>query len=140
MRGPDYRGFSPGGEKILFRLPPLGWRPSGGGALPRLVVAEAPIDAMSIAAVEQLRANTLYVSTAGGMGPATLHALELRLGDLAAMPDAVLVAASDADKAGYGYAARLAAMAQAAGVRFERLPPPDGCKDWNDFVTQGRAP
>jgi len=31
-------------------------------------------------------------------------------------------------------------MAQATGVRFERLPPPDGFKDWNDFITQGRTP
>lgn len=140
MRGPDYKGFSPGGNKTLFRLPPLGWRPSADAPLPRLVVAEAPIDAMSVAAIEQLRADTLYVATAGGMGPATLKVLELQLGDLAAMPDAVLVAVTDADKAGEGYAARLAALARAAGVRFERLPPPDGCKDWNDFITQGRAP
>jgi len=140
MRGPDYRGFSPGGDKTLFRLPPLDWHPSGGAALPRLVVAEAPVDAMSVAPVEELRAGTLYVATAGGMGPATLQALGLQLGDLAAIPDAVLVAATDADKAGDGYAARLAAMAQGAGVRFERLLPPGGVKDWNDFVTQGRAP
>ena len=140
MRGPDYRGFSPGGDKTLFRLPPLGWHLSADALLPRLVVAEAPIDAMSVAAVEQLRADTLYVATAGGMGPATLQALELQLGDLAAVADAVLVAATDADKAGAGYAARLGAMAQAAGVRFERLPPPGGVKDWNDFVTQGRTP
>ncbi len=139
MRGPDYRGFSAGGAKTLFRLPPPGWRPSSDASLPRLVVAEAPVDAMSLAAIERLRADTLYVATAGGMGPATIQALELRLGDLAAIPNAVLVAASDADRAGAGYAARLAAMARAVGVRFERLPPPDGYKDWNDAIKPAEA-
>ena len=139
MRGSDCRSFSPGGDKTLFQLPSLVWYPAGGARLPRLVVAEAPIDAMSVAAVEHLRADTLYVATAGGMGPATIQALELQLGELAAIPDAVLVAASDADKAGARYAARLAAMAQTAGVRFERLPPPDGFKDWNDAIKQAET-
>ena len=139
MRGPDYRGFSTGGNKTLFRLHAPGWHPSGGVPLPRLVVAEAPIDAMSVAKVEGLRADTLYAATAGGIGPATIQALELQLGDLVAIPHAVLVAASDADRAGVGYAARLAAMARTAGVQFERLPPPNGCKDWNDAIRQAEA-
>lgn len=57
-RGPQWRGFSTGGTKILFRL--------GGSAASRLCVTEAAIDAMSLAAFEGLRDGTLYLSTGGG--------------------------------------------------------------------------
>ena len=136
MRGPDYRGFSAGGDKTLFRLQGnVGLhRPEA----TRLVLVEAPIDAMSLAAIEQLPSGTLYAGTAGGMGPETIVALELQLRTLATVPDAVVVAAFDADKLGGCYAARVAEMAAAAGVRCERLLPPDGLNDWNDVLKQGR--
>ena len=61
MRGPDWRGFSAGHGKTLFRLP-------GGTAAPtRLAVCEAVIDTLSLAAIEGLRADTLYDATTGGM-------------------------------------------------------------------------
>jgi Toprim-like len=52
-----------------------------------------------------------------------------------------VVAATDADAAGERYASRLEALAVAAGIPFERHPPPDGHKDWNMFpqVKAGRA-
>ena len=95
IRGPDYRGFSAGGDKTLFRLPgaPIGSRQP----VTRLAVTEAPIDAMSLAAIERLRIDTLYVSTAGGMGPHTLEALEQSLQAVAGQPGALAVAAFDAD-------------------------------------------
>lgn len=133
MRGPDWRGFSEDTDKTLFRLP------GGTGVLTRLVVCEAPIDALSLAALEALRADTLYVSTTGGMGPHTLACLELLLGDLARHPEGVLVAATDADKPGERYAVQLAAMAQAAGVRSERLLPTEGKNDWNDALLARRV-
>lgn len=137
MRGPDYRGFSTGGDKTLFRLP--GRVPTSSVPMGRLVVAEAPIDAMSVAAIERLCADTLYVAVTGGMGPETLKALDLQLRDLALLSGSVLVVATDADHAGDGYAARLEAMADAAGVRFERLRPPVEGRDWNDMLNQRRA-
>jgi DNA primase len=71
------------------------------------------------------------------MGPQTLNALKGHLRALAA-EGGVLVVASDHDRAGERYHAQLAAMAQAAGVRGERLlPPPD--QDWNDVLRQGRG-
>ena len=135
MRGPSFRGFSPGGDKSLFRL-------SGSSSTSlvvalRLVVAEAPIDALSLAAIEQLRADSLYVATAGGMGPETIRALERLLETLASTSGAVVVAATDADRAGDGYADRLQAMAESAGVRFERLRP--SAKDWNDELKERGA-
>jgi len=130
MRGPDWRGFSKASDKSLFRLP------GGTGLLTRLAVCEAPIDALSLAALEGLRADTLYISTTGGMGPLTLACLDALLQDLAAHPEGVLAAATDADVAGERYAAHLMAMAEAAGVRSERLVPPGGQNDWNDAVQQ----
>ncbi len=131
-RGSDWRGFSEGSDKSLFRLP------GGTGALTRLAVCEAPIDALSLAALDGLRADTLYVATTGGMGPLTLACLGALLQGLAAQPAGVLVAATDADKPGERYAERLAAMAEAAGVRSERLVPTNGQNDWNDVLVQGR--
>lgn len=133
MRGPDWRGFSEDTDKTLFRMP------GGTGVLTRLVVCEAPIDALSVAALEALRPDTLYVSTTGGMGPHTLACLELLLQDLARHPEGVLVTATDADKPGERYAAQLAAMAKVAGVRSERVLPHGGRKDWNDALLAKRA-
>ena len=133
MRGPDWRGFSKQSDKSLFRLP------GGTGVLTRLAVCEAPIDALSLAALEALRADTLYLATTGGMGPQTLACLNALLRDLAGQPEAVLVAATDADAAGERYAQRLAERAEAAGVRWERLVPPGGQNDWNNVIVDRRS-
>ena len=132
MRGPDYRGFSAGGAKTLFRLP--GGPASSAAPTTRLVVCEAPIDTMSLAGIEQLRADTLYAATAGGMGPGTIEALRALLRELATRPYAVLVAATDADAAGDRYAVKLAELALEAGVCSGRIEPFGGCKDWNEVV------
>jgi len=136
MRGPDYRGFSADGGKTLFRLP--GRMPSSTVPVTRLAVCEAPIDAMSLAGIEGLRADTLYVATAGGMGPETIAALQALLQDLAAQPDAVLVQATDADAPGERHAAKLAALAAEAGVRSGRILPFGGRNDWNDVAKARR--
>ena len=62
IRGPDYRGALKDGAKILFRLSLATGTPA------RFVLAEAPIDALSLAAIEGIRADTLYAATGGGMG------------------------------------------------------------------------
>lgn len=133
MRGPDWRGFSKDTDKTLFRLP------GGTGALDRLAVCEAPIDALSLAALEGLRADTLYVSTTGGMGPSTLGCLGLLLAEMAERRGTVLVAATDADGPGERHAAHLTELASAAGVRSERLLPLDGRNDWNDVLVARRV-
>ncbi len=136
MRGPDYRGFSADGTKTLFQL--SGWPPSNTRSITRLVVCEAPIDTMSLAGIERLRTDTLYVATAGGMGPGTIAALQALLQDLAVHPEAMLVAATDADKAGDRYAAKLAALATEAGVHSRRILPFNGHKDWNEVAVARR--
>jgi hypothetical protein len=121
-RGPDWRGFSTGGTKVLFRL--------GCSKAPRICVAEAAIDAMSLAALETLRDDTLYVSTGGGWGPATVEALRA----LAAQPGITLVAATDRNKQGDRYAERLAELAAEAGCPMVRLVPEHD--DWNEDLKQ----
>ena len=128
MRGPDWRGFAAGTTKTLFRLP------GSAGRLSRLAVCEAPIDALSLAAIEGLRRDTLYVSTTGGMGPETIGCLDLLLAQLTHDPDGVLDACTDADTAGTRYALHLESMAQAAGVRYARSLPGGGLNDWNDVL------
>lgn len=116
-RGPDWRGFASGGAKILFRLGP--------SDAMRLCVSEAAIDAMSLASIERLRPGTLYLSTGGGWSPSTNAALRA----LAARPDALLVAATDANSQGERYAERLRALADEVGCNWQRLRPP--AEDWN---------
>jgi hypothetical protein len=126
MHGPNRRGFSAASEKSLFRLP------GSTGRLSRLAVTEAPIDALSLAALEGPRTDTLYLATAGGVGAGTVTALQALLDHLAGEPAAQLVAATDADLAGDRYAGFLVERAAAAGIDGQRLRPPRGLKDWND--------
>ena len=96
----------------------------------RLAIAEAPIDALSLAVLEDMRADTLYVATGGGMGPGTIEALTEILDQIAATSDAMVASAVDANTAGDRYATRHAELAADAGVPFARLRPPEGL-DWN---------
>ena len=133
MRGPRWRGMATGSDKTLFRLP--------GGSLsaPRLVVVEAPIDALSLAVLEGPRADTLYLATAGSIGPGTVAALMALLTARAMDLAAELVAATDADPAGDRHAGCLTELAATAGVRAARLRPPHGVDDWNELLVRARA-
>lgn len=119
-RGPDWRGFSKGGSKVLFRL--------GARDALRLCVTEAAIDAMSLAAFEGLRDGSLYLSTGGGWSPTTVVALR----KLVSCTGALLVAATDANSQGESFAGRLRDIADEAGCDWLRLKPP--ADDWNDAL------
>lgn len=118
-RGPVWRGFYSGGSKALFRLGPTD--------ASRLCVTEAAIDAMSLAALEGPREQTLYLSTGGGWSPAT----DAALAAMAARSGLTVVAATDANFQGDIYAARLRAIAQGVGGDWHRLRP-SAC-DWNEI-------
>ena len=133
IRGPTFKGSLRGGSKTVFRFP------GGQGALSRIVVAEAPIDALSVAALEAIRPDTAYLATGGGMGPGTVRALSRDLAAIAGLPGALLISATDANAAGDRFAARHAELATAAGVACERMRPPEGT-DWNDILKQGSGP
>jgi hypothetical protein len=128
MRGPNFRGFTTDGLKTLFRFV------AGKGPLSRLAIFEAPIDALSMAAFEQLRSDTIYVATTGGMGPGTVSALNQLLAELVDEPDAIVAIATDNDIPGERHAARLAAMVEAANLPWVRAKPPSDAKDWNKFL------
>jgi hypothetical protein len=117
-RGPVWRGFATGGAKVLFRI-----GPSNAG---RFCVTEAAIDAMSLAAIEDRRPDSLYLSTGGGWAPATAAAIEV----LCARSGIELVAATDNNRQGEVYAERLFAIATRASCRFERKRPT--AEDWNE--------
>lgn len=119
-RGPQWRGFSTGGAKVLFRL--------GSAKADRVCVTEAAIDAISLAAIEGLRRDSLYLSTGGGWAPLTVAAIYR----LSARPGARLIAATDNNRQGEIYARRLAAIALEAGCAFERLRPT--ADDWNEWL------
>lgn len=119
-RGSDWRGFSTGGSKVLFRFGP--------DDASRLCVTEAAIDAMSLAALEGSREGTLYLSTGGGWSSAT----DAALCELAVRPGLTLVAATDANPQGDIYAERLRALAEASGCDWQRLRPP--ADDWNEVL------
>ncbi|WP_247644462.1 MULTISPECIES: DUF3991 and toprim domain-containing protein [Brucella] len=123
-RGPQWRGFSTGGTKMLFRF--------GNIDAKRLCVTEAAIDAMSLAALEARSGDTLYLSTGGGWSPAT----DMAIHSLAAQAGVSLIAATDNDPQGDVYAGRLSAIATETGCRFDRLIPDPS--DWN-AVLKARA-
>jgi hypothetical protein len=117
-RGPQWRGFATGGAKELFRMGP--------SAASRICVTEAAIDAMSLAAIQVLRPDTLYVSTGGGWSPASEDAIRR----LAKRPNTRLVAATDNNRQGDVYAERIQAIAVETGAAYARSRPRAG--DWNE--------
>ena len=123
-----YKGSLTGGVKSLFRLP------LKGPPLPRLVLTEAAIDALSLAAIENLRGGTLYAATGGGMGPGTIAALEALLVDIAMLPDALCCSATDANGPGDRFADRHQSLARKFGIPFERLRPHIDGGDWNEVL------
>lgn len=123
-RGPTWRGFSTGGAKTLFRM--------GSITAGRVCITEAAIDALSLASLEQARADTLYASTGGGWSAATVAVIARLAGQ------GLLVAATDADPQGEAYADRLRQIAASAGAGFQRLRPK--ATDWNEELGQQCKP
>jgi hypothetical protein len=117
-RGPNWRGFATGGAKVLFRLGPTD--------ASRICITEAAIDALSLAVIEDMPADSLFVSTGGGWAPATEAAIRA----LAAKPSAVIVAATDNNAQGEVYAARLKRIATEMACAYRRLRPV--ADDWNE--------
>ena len=129
VRGPTYKGSLTGGVKALFCMHAASCSPRA-----RLVLAEGAIDALSIAAIEGLREDTLYSATGGGMGPGTIAALKAVLGRIAMLRDALFCSAADANGAGDRFAERHRSLAQMFSIPFERFRPPLEGGDWNDVL------
>ncbi len=127
----SYTAFSAGGSKSIFRI--------GQGPVQRLVVAEAAIDALSVAEHEGLRQGTRYCSLYGEPGPTnveTLQAIARRF------PGRSWVLAFDVDGKGEGFAAQVRAIVGSvdptASFETAALPAsPDPLrpyKDWNEAI------
>jgi len=131
MRGPSYRGFSTGGiGKRLFRF-----RLSSSESLfSRVVITEAAIDALSFAAMDRFYADTLYVSTAGGMSPDSEAELTDLLHELSGRENARLVIAVDHDEQGDRYTEKFTAMAAQVGLWSGRWSPAERGHDWNTVL------
>lgn len=117
-RGPAWRGFATDGAKELFRF--------GSPYAERICITEAAIDAMSLAAIEVMRTDTLYVSTGGGWSPATDEALRRS----AAQGRSRLVAATDNNRQGDIYSERIKTIAAETGAGYVRSRPRSD--DWNE--------
>lgn len=124
-RGPQWRGFSTRGAKELFRF--------GNEAALRVCITEAAIDAMSLAALEGMRADTLYISTGGGWSPVSDAAIRA----IAGRPGVLMAAATDNDRQGEIYAGRLQDIVSETGCRYERLRP--STQDWNSDLQGGKG-
>jgi len=127
VRGPSYKGSLTGGAKSLF------WFPSDTVSRNRFVLTEAAIDALSCAALENMREDTAYAATGGGMGRGTIDAIRDHLFSIAGRPGAHFESATDANPAGDRYANRHEQLAHEAGIPFIRRRPPQG-QDWNDVL------
>ena len=95
---------------------------------------EAAIDALSIAAIESLRGDSLYAATGGGMGPGTIAMLEALLVDIARLSEALFCSATDANGPGDRFADRHQSLARKFGIPFARLRPPIEGADWNEVL------
>ena len=130
VRGPAFRGSLKGGAKTLFRI-----TASQEGPVTRLALTEAPIDALSLAAIEGLRPDTIYAATGGGMGDGTISSIQQELAGLTRTSNAELASATDANAPGERYAERHEDLARSAGITFMRLTPTVGT-DWNDMLRE----
>lgn len=121
IKAPSFTGFSPGGRKTC-------WVSIARPGDQRLIVVEAPIDALSY---HQLHPDekSRYLGTGGAVGPAQLEAIRRHIEALPS-PGAVVLA-TDADDAGDKVARQIEALAGAGRCR--RARPPEG-KDWNDYL------
>ena len=89
---------------------------------------------------QDLRTDTLYAVTAGGMGPLTVACLEQELHALVAQLATMPIAAMDADAAGEQTAACLAGLAAAAGEAEPLRSARPGGEDSAARVSAGYVP
>ncbi|CDG38963.1 MULTISPECIES: DUF3991 and TOPRIM domain-containing protein [Asaia] len=132
LRGPDTRIQLSNSVKTLFRFQT---RP--GTPVRRLVVAEAPIDALSFAAMDaECGSDTLYVATGGAMGPETIAALEAEMEAIVPDQQSYLIVATDKDTAGDRYARMLFELAFENCVRYVRALPEGEATDFNQVLQE----
>jgi hypothetical protein len=121
IKNRGFRIFVAGGRRTL-------WRSAGGRHDDRLVIAEAPIDALSYHQLFQYR-RCRYVATAGALSPAQLVLIGEEIASLA--PRSRVVIASDNDAGGERFTEKIEGVV--GDVPLRRHLPPEG-KDWNEYL------
>jgi Toprim-like/Protein of unknown function (DUF3991) len=130
VKNHGFTGFSSGGQKGL-------WCSLATPCDRRLVVTESAIDAMSYHQVNP-HPKTRYVSLGGAQNPRQPALLAQAISWMPA--GSVVVAATDNDKAGHGFAETVSDLCtKHPHVSFERHAPSLG-KDWNDHLQALRSP
>ena len=127
---PDFQRFADGGLKSLFRLP------LKGPPLPRLVLTEAAIDALSVAASRVPWRHALRRDRRRHRAGHDRRARGAAR-DIATLPDALFCSATDANGPGDRFADRHRSLAEKFGIPFARLRPPIEGGDWNDVLRRG---
>jgi len=119
-RGPEYKGFTPGGEKGLYctRMP---------AECDKIIIGESGIDMLSHAECKP-DPHAAYISVAGQMS----QEQEAVLKDVISRhSDKTFVAAFDNDAAGQRFAEDLQRICNAAGAECKIDLPPEPGADWN---------
>jgi len=122
LKNRGFTGFSRGGEKRV-------WHSTNLGNAPRVVVVESAIDALSHAQLTSDQ-EAAYLSIGGQPSQEQWQVLQ-SVATHAKKEGAILVIATDADKAGDVLAEQIAVLVPGA----ERQRPTAG-KDWNDQLTE----
>lgn len=130
LKNRAYTRFAKGGTKGL-------WASATLPADHRLVIAESAIDALSYHQVNP-HPRTRYVAFAGALNSEQPALLERAISWMPA--GSTIVAATDRDKDGHDFAARIAELCtKHPHVTYERHVPQRG-KDWNDHLQAQRSP
>lgn len=127
--GPDFRNFASGATRSLFTLD------AANGGATRIVVADTPIEAMSIATIERMRGDTIYAAVSGAVGLETTTTLRAYIDRIDPYKLSIVVATPTTD-AGNSLAERIAAVGHAANFVPDRIFPSHGQKDFNAMITR----
>lgn len=110
------------------------------GPVERIVVAESPVDALSWKQVEALQSQnpeaiprTMCVCTCGNLTSSIRADISFLFAEARKKGQSVVLA-RDNDEAGVRISSGLAALADEQGVVTRMSSPPEGCKDWNDYL------
>lgn len=124
QKGPAGGTFCKGGKRGLFVLRLA----KPGEPVTRIAVTEAGVDALSYAELARDWTGLVVVSTSGAIMTTQLDQLK-KLAERHGDP--TMIAATDRDEAGEGYAQRIE---EALPGTIREVPPDGASKDWNDFL------
>ncbi len=124
IRNYDFKGFSKGGQKGL-------WRSNYNDSDRQLIMVESPIDALSHYELNK-DDDVRYVATGGSISPKQLETIEYLFNE-AISQDREIAIATDNDRAGEKLCEQLIEVLP-VGTTYYRLTPGEDYKDWNELL------